>query len=39
MDAIAGVSMLKKSVFIRIKNIWYYNVYIDKLKLLINYSD
>ena len=25
--------------FIQIKSIWYYNVYIHKLKLSINYSD
>ena len=26
-------------MFIQIKNIWYYNAYIHKLKLSINYSD
>ena len=29
----------KETMFIKIKNIWYYNVYILKLKLSINYSD
>ena len=29
----------KETMFIQIKNIWYYNVYIHKLKLSINYSD
>ena len=29
----------KKIFFIKIKSIWYYNVYIHKLKLSINYSD
>ena len=29
----------EKKMFIQIKYIWYYNVYIDKLKLSINYSD
>ena len=29
----------KGKMFIQIKNIWYYNVYIHKLKLSINYSD
>ena len=29
----------KEKMFIQIKNLWYYNVYILKLKLTINYSD
>ena len=29
----------KRKMFIQIKSIWYYNVYIHKLKLSIHYSD
>ena len=29
----------RKKMFIQIKSNWYYNVYIHKLKLSINYSD
>ena len=29
----------KEKMFIQIKSIWYYNVYIHKLKLSINYFD
>ena len=29
----------EKKKFIQIKSIWYYNVYIHKLKPLINYSN
>ena len=32
-----GALALKKKMFIQIKNIWYYNVYIHKLKLSIKY--
>ena len=29
----------KEKMFIKIEKIWYYNVYIHQIKLLINYSD